>query len=261
LEGDIVPNMPNMPNMPGMTMSSGHHVPWLDTLGAVGLLAWAVAMWTAVAGLAFVDRRGKRAWMYKASLTVILIGVVGQIGHLAEHVAQAVYWIWHPEAPAWMTPWGTGLANGYQQVDTHRKTLGMEILHLTGNFIFLAGLTAVMIITRRARKTRTRWWGTMGVWMQGIHGLEHLALTVSVWLGAKQAVGLSTWFGQLKPGPGATTYRVWWHFWANVMGSFIFAMALWHLRRERGQIADSFDEAPVNPPMPVDPPLPVDALT
>lgn len=91
----------------------------------------------------------------------------------------------------------------------------------------------------------------MGVWMQGIHGLEHLALMVSVWLGAKQAVGLSTWFGQLTPGPGASAYRVWWHFWANVIGSFIFAMALVHLRRERGQICDSFRDAPVTPPVPV----------
>lgn len=250
--------MPNTSGMPGMRMGSGHSVPWLDTLGALGLLGWAVAMWLAVAVLAFVDRRGKRAWMYQASLTVIVIGVIGQVGHLLEHVAQAVYWIWHPEAPSWMTPWGNGLANGFQQVDPSRKSLGMEILHLTGNFIFLAGLTAVMVLTRRARPSRTRWWGKMGVWMQGIHGLEHLALTVSIWLGATEAVGLSTWFGQLKPGPGATTYRVWWHFWANVLGSFIFAMALWHLRRERGQIADSLRPTPVRPPMPVDP---VDVLT
>lgn len=241
-----------MPDMPGMNMSGGHSVPMLDTLGAVGLLVWAVVMWAAVAGLAFADRQGKSMRVYRASMTVILIGVVGQIGHLTEHVAQAVYWIWHPEAPAWMTPWGTGMARGFGQIDKSRPTLGMEILHLVGNFIFLSGLAAVMVISRRTRNTRTRWWGKMGVWMQGIHGLEHLSLTVSVWLGAKQAVGLSTWFGQLTPGPGATTYRVWWHFWANVMGSAIFAMALYHLRREQGQIRDSFDESPVTPPVPVD---------
>ena len=241
-----------MSGMPGMDMGGGHGVPALDTLGALGLLAWAVLMWAAVAGLAFADRRGRRPWVYKASLGVIVIGVIGQIGHLTEHVAQAGYWIGHPEAASWMTPWGTGLAKGFGQIDTSRATLGMEILHLVGNFIFLAGLAAVMVITRRARTTRTRWWGKMGVWMQGIHGLEHLSLTVSVWLGAKEAVGLSTWFGQLTPGPGATTYRVWWHFWANVIGTFIFTMALVHLRRERGQICDSFRPAPVTPPVPVD---------
>ncbi|WP_344664621.1 DUF6008 family protein [Catenulispora yoronensis] len=243
--------MPNMPGMPGM-QSGAHSVPLWDTLGALGLLAWAVAMWLAVAGLAFADRQGRRMWVYKSSLAVILIGVAGQIGHLLEHVAQAVYWIGHPEAPAWMTPWGTGMARGFGQIDRSRATLGMEILHLVGNFIFLAGLAAVMVITRRARRTRTRHWGRMGVWMQGIHGLEHLALTISVWLGAKQAVGLSTWFGQLQPGPGATTYRIWWHFLANVAGSVIFVLALWNLRRERGQICDGFRDTPVRPTAPVD---------
>jgi hypothetical protein len=119
----------------------------------------------------------------------------------------------------------------------------MEILHLTGNFIFLAGLAAVMVITRRARNTRTRFWGKMGVWMQGIHGLEHLSLTLSVAFGAKQAIGLSTWFGQLTPGPGLTTYRIWWHFIANVVGSCIFAAALYHLWRERRRIRAGYDHA------------------
>lgn len=229
-----MPGMNDMPGMPGM--SGGAGVPGWDTLGAVLLLLWGVAMWAAVAGLAWANRGPGRLWVYRASLAVIGIGVVGQIGHLQEHVAQVAYWVAHPESPSWMTPWGTGLARGFGQVDKARPTLGMEILHLVGNFIFLAGLAAVAVVTRRARGTKARRWGVMGVWMQGIHGLEHLALTVSVWLGAKQAVGLSTWFGQLKAGPGATTYRVWWHFIANVVGSFIFAMALWHLWRERGEI-------------------------
>jgi hypothetical protein len=223
-----------MPGMPGMT--AGHTTPTWDTLGAIGLLVWAILMWVAVAGLAWSNRGPGRMWVYKASLVVIGIGVIGQIGHLQEHVAQAAYWIWHPESPAWMTPWGTGLAKGFQQVDPKRATLGMEILHLTGNFIFLAGLAAVAVVTRRAKGTKARKWGRMGVLMQGIHGLEHLALTLSIWLGAKEAVGFSTWFGQLKPGPGLVTYRVWWHFWANVIGSVIFALALWNLWRERDEI-------------------------
>lgn len=218
----------------------GSGVPILDTLGAIGLLLWSLAMWAAVGGLIVADRRGARPWVYRASLTVIVIGVVGQIGHLAEHVAQVGYWIGHPNAPSWMTPWGNGLARGFGQVDKSKPSLGMEILHLDGNFIFLSGLAAVMVITRRARTTRTRYWGKMGVWMQGIHGLEHLSLTLSVWWGAKKAIGLSTWFGLLAAGPGATTYRVWWHFIANVMGSFIFMMALVHLRRDNGEICKSF---------------------
>jgi Family of unknown function (DUF6008) len=234
--------MPSTVTMQSMT-GMGHPASGWDIAGAVLLLLWAVAMWAAVAGLWYANRGAARPWLFRASATVIAIGVIGQIGHLTEHVAQVGYWFQHPNSPAWMTPWGNALARGFGQIDTAKPTLGMEILHLTGNFIFLAGLAAVMVITRRARHTRTRSWAKMGVWMQGIHGLEHLSLTLSVAFGAKQAIGLSTWFGQLTPGPGLVTYRVWWHFIANVIGSFIFGVALHHLRRERQEIRASYDVA------------------
>lgn len=214
----------------------------IDVSGAVLLLLWAVAMWVAVGALRVANRR-QRPWVYSVTGVVIVLGVLGQLGHLQEHVAQVGYWVGHPNATAgWMTPWGTGLAMGFGMVDMTKPTLGMEILHFIGNLIFLAGLVAVMVITSRARGTRTRWWARMGVWMQGIHGLEHLSLMLSVWLGAKEAIGLSTWFGLLAPGAGAATYRVWWHFIANVIGSFIFAMALYHLWRERREIRASFTD-------------------
>lgn len=234
--------MPDMPNMPGMAgMGGGAAVPGWDTAGALLMLAWALGMWAAVALLYAANRGPARPALYRGCVAVILVGVVGQIGHLQEHVAQVGYWLGHPNSPSWMTPWGTGLARGFGQVDPSKPTLGMEILHLVGNFIFLAGLAGVMVITRRARHTQARRWGRMGVWMQGIHGLEHLSLTLSVAFGATRAIGLSTWFGLIQPGPGLTTYRVWWHFLANVIGSYIFAVALYHLWRERRGIAASFD--------------------
>jgi hypothetical protein len=247
------PGIISMPDMAGMAQAASG---W-DTAGAILLLLWAVAMWAAVGGLWYANRGTPRPWVYRAGLTVIVIGVIGQIGHLTEHVAQVGYWFQHPNSPAWMTPWGSALARGFGQVDTFKPTLGMEILHLTGNLIFLAGLAAVMVITRHARRTRTRFWGKMGVWMQGIHGLEHLSLTLSVWFGASQAIGLSTWFGQLTPGPGLTTYRIWWHFIANVIGSIIFGIALYHLWRERHDIRGSYD--PAGPGTGMRAPEPVDA--
>ncbi len=217
------------------------HASGLDIAGAVLLLLWAAAMWLAVGGLKVANRGHARRWVYGATVVVIVVGVVGQIGHLTEHVAQVGYWLGHPNAPAWMTPWGTGLALGFGHLAaTTKPTLGMEILHFIGNLIFLAGMAAVMVITSRNRRTRTRKWAKMGVWMQGIHGLEHLSLMLSVWLGAKQAIGLSTWFGLLAPGPGLTTYRVWWHFIANVIGSIIFAITLYHLWRERREIRATY---------------------
>src|ERR1051326_7529079 len=133
-------------NMHGMAQAASG---W-DTAGAILLLLWAVTMWAAVGGLWYASRGTPRPWLYRASLTVIVIGVIGQIGHLTEHVAQVGYWFQHPNDKAWMTPWGTALARGFGRVDPTKPTLGMEILHLTGNFIFLAGIAGIMVITRRA---------------------------------------------------------------------------------------------------------------
>jgi hypothetical protein len=221
-------------------MNMSHGVSGWDTAGAILLLAWAVGMWVAVGVLAFANRRQPRPWVFRGALGVILIGVVGQIGHLQEHIAQAAYWVDHPNAKPWMTPWGTGLAKGFGRVDMSKPSLGMELLHLTGNFIFLAGMAGIMVITYRARQTRTRKWGKMGVWMQGIHGLEHVALTLSVALGAKQAIGLSTWFGTMPNGPGLWTYRIWWHTIANLIGSVIFTLALYQLWRERAAVRATY---------------------
>src|ERR1700759_1420228 len=123
---------------PSMNMTSGSFVPLVDTLGAIGLLLWAAVMWAAVGVLAYAGRRTVRPWMYRGSLGVIVLGVIGQLGHLQEHVAQAGYWVFHPESQPWMTPWGTALANGFGLVDPSKPTLGMEILHFVGNLIFLA---------------------------------------------------------------------------------------------------------------------------
>ena len=211
-----------------------------NTAGALLLLLFAVLMWTAVGILAYANRGPVRRWVYYGSIGVILLGVVGQIGHFQEHIAQAGYWVAHPNSQPWMTPWATWLANGFGRADMSKPSLGMEILHLTGNFIFLAGLAGIMVLTRRAPHTRARMWGRMGVWMQGIHGVEHLTLTLSVAFGATQAIGLSTWFGLLDPGPGLWTFRIWWHLIANAIGTTIFAMALYRLWQERASIRAAY---------------------
>ncbi|MFE0644375.1 DUF6008 family protein [Streptomyces sp. NPDC058877] len=221
----------------------GGAVSSLDTLGAVLFIGWAVAMWLAVGVLAYANRGAVRPWLYKVAVAVIGLGVIGQIGHFQEHVTQAGYWVANPYAPAWMTPWAESLARGMGQVDPSKASLGMEILHLTGNFIFLAGLVGIVQITRRAAGClKSRKWARMGVWMQGIHGLEHVVLTASVALGASRAIGLSTWFGAIEPGPALVTYRVWWHFVANLVGSAILAVSLYHLWKEKRAVRTGFEE-------------------
>ncbi len=237
-------------------MNMGAMASPLASVGAVGLVLWAVAMWAAVGVLAYANRGPVRSWVYGLSVGVIGLGIIGQLGHVQEHFAQVGYWLAHPNDKAWMTPLGTGLANGFGQVAPDKPSLGMEILHMIGNFIFLAGLVGIVLITRRAMDTKARKWGRMGVLMQGVHGVEHLVLTLSVALGASQAIGLSTWFGLLDPGPGLWTYRIWWHFLANVVGSVIFAIALYHLWRERREVQRGYvlserrDEAAAPDPTP-----------
>jgi hypothetical protein len=223
------------------------HASHANIVGAVLLLGWAAAMWVAVGALMFADRHGKGRTVYRGAGAVVLIGVVGQIGHLQEHIAQVGYWVQHPNSKPWMTPWGDGLAMGFGRVSTAHPALGMEILHFVGNMIFLAGLVGVMVLTCRAPQVKARKWGRMGVWMQGLHGLEHLSLMLSVWWGAPRAIGVSTWFGAMAPGPGLWTYRIWWHFVANVLGSVIFAGALWHVWADRKVIEESFAGAPAKP--------------
>jgi hypothetical protein len=226
-----------------------HHLPptQLNIVGAALLACWALLMWGAVTVLMVADRRGRGLQVFRGASAVVLIGVLGQVGHLQEHVAQVGYWVQHPNSKPWMTPWGDGLARGFGQVDTARAGLGMEILHFLGNMIFLAGMAGVMVLTCRAPGVRARRWGRMGVWMQGLHGLEHLALTLSVWLGATRPIGVSTWFGTMQPGPGLWTYRIWWHFLANVAGSVIFAGALWHAWSDRKVIEASFAQQGLPP--------------
>lgn len=226
-----------------------HSVSAWDTIGAVLLLAWAVAMWAAVGVLAVANRRGVRPWVFKGAAGVIGLGLVGQVGHVQEHVAQAGYWIANPESKPWMTVWGTSLADGYGQIAPSKPSLGMEILHLVGNFIFLAGLVGVVLITARVRNSKARRWGKMGAWMQGLHGVEHLVLTLSVAFGASRAFGVSTWFGALPAGPGLWTYRIWWHGLANLVGTAVFVTAVYHLWQERETVEASFasDDADSQP--------------
>ncbi|PRX44678.1 hypothetical protein B0I33_111192 [Prauserella shujinwangii] len=214
----------------------------LEVAGAAGLTVYAVAMWVAVGVLAYALRGPLPPWLPRVAAGVITAGVVGQLGHVQEHVAQAAYWVLHPEEPAWMTPWGDGLARGFHALAGGQHALGMELLHLTGNVVFLAGLVGVALVARHAAAFRARRWARMGVWMQGLHGLEHLVLTVSVALGGP-AVGLSTWFGTIEPGPALWTYRIWWHFLANVAGSIVLTVALCLLWAERDRVAGSWSGA------------------
>lgn len=104
---------------------------------------------------------------------------------------------------------------------------GMELLHLLGNGVFAAAaLGLAWLLSRRtmdAAKTDTAYaLARTGAWVQGLHLVEHIVLTVTLFVTGR-SLGLSTWFGTFE-GTASATQRVWWHGTVNVVASaFVFA--------------------------------------
>ncbi|MQA24625.1 MAG: hypothetical protein GEU94_03965 [Micromonosporaceae bacterium] len=150
-----------------------------------------------------------------------------QVVHAVEHFAQVGYWVIHPTDAPWVTPWAAYLVTGLSPYGP--PGMGVELLHLIGNLIFFFGVVFLAILVRviggsvaAARATK------LTLWVQGIHVLEHVALTLSLAMTGR-AMGLSTVFGAIT-GPSLFTYRIWWHFAINLVGTILLARALWQLR-------------------------------
>src|SRR4051794_5412268 len=97
-------------------------------------------------------------WNFKIALGVVAaLGLIFQIGHFAEHAFQFGVWVlgdWSNicgrDTP-WMSPWAMDLV---QQIGlfvapsgdaARRAMLGMEVLHLIGNGIFLTALVCLYV--------------------------------------------------------------------------------------------------------------------
>ena len=182
-----------------------------------------------VGGLAAWTRTTVPRWAWWGVLAAAVGGAVFQLAHAFEHFAQLGYWILHPSAQPWMTPWATVIAGGLGRVGGP-ASLGTELLHLIGNIVFFVGLLTLALLVRltnpaspAARTTR------ITLWLQGFHVLEHIALTLTT-VAYGRAIGLSTLLGLVHPGPLLWTYRVWWHFLMNLAATALLLRALWQLR-------------------------------
>lgn len=151
------------------------------------------------------------------------LGLIFQVGHFFEHAAQFAIWVLGDlsnicgrDTP-WMSPWVTGMV---RQVGTtlfpnatapRQMMVGMELLHLVGNSIFLVGIGCMY------HSIRSRWvrWAFI---IEGLHLCEHVMLTVTaIYVG--KPIGVSTLFGY-APEFGrefAVGYRVSWHFVLNLL--------------------------------------------
>jgi hypothetical protein len=163
---------------------------------------------------------------------VALLGLLFQIGHFAEHAFQFVVWLlgdlsnicgrdkpWMSAAALWLSealssvfaPSATGL---------RRTMLGMEILHLIGNSIFLVSLLACYYVMPHRL---VRW----ACWVEAFHLYEHVMLTTSVIFVGKP-IGMSTLFGAAFAFDRETAVgiRVTWHFILNLLPMPLVMLAL-----------------------------------
>lgn len=194
---------------PGIGVT-GLLIPLLTVLTTIGLVVYLVA------------RRRSRDGVATTSLTLLVLWSVGfQVAHFAEHLIQMGYWLAHPSRPLYITPWGRLATFGYAYLagDHGGQTSGTEFLHLTGNWIFLAGLIAAYLAIRRHElRGRGALAFRIAFFAQAFHVIEHIALT-STWLLLDKPIGLSTLFGRsfAMGGIWAQSFRGWFHFVLNLI--------------------------------------------
>lgn len=147
-----------------------------------------------------------------------------QVGHFFEHAVQFAVWIvgdWSNicgrDTP-WMSPWvhnlvdQTGLLLFPSVERARRLMLGMEVLHLIGNGIFLTGLACLLYCVPSK-------WVRWALYIETFHLYEHIMLTATA-LFVGKPIGMSTLFGAasvIGEKEFAVGCRVAWHFLMNLL--------------------------------------------
>jgi hypothetical protein len=161
-----------------------------------------------------------------SALVAAISGLILQSFHSFEHIIQLKYWSGHRDAPGFMSPIAKNAATGLETIAHHlgfagSPSLGMELLHLTGNIIFFFGVLSILISVSSNTVQRSR--AQIAVIFEGIHLIEHMLLSFLV-INGRPAWGASTFFGSLS-GSQLSTYRIWWHAIMNIAGLALFAWA------------------------------------
>jgi hypothetical protein len=172
----------------------------------------------------------KETAVQPASFLVVLLGLglAFQVGHFFEHAVQFAVWVsgnyqWvsanfcgrgvpymSPPATEMVRFLGARLLAG--DPPARQMMVGMEILHLIGNAIFLATIAGVFCLFP-VRLVR------YALYIEGAHMCEHVSLTMSAYLLGKP-IGLSTLFGHAQSLWGieaAVGWRVTFHFVMNLL--------------------------------------------
>jgi hypothetical protein len=180
------------------------------------------------------------------------LGLAFQVGHFTEHAVQFAVWATgnYPwvvanfcgRKTAYMSPPVTELVRlaGLYLFSTataaRQMMLGMELLHLIGNIIFLSTIVGIfcLYLLRLVR---------LALYIEAAHLCEHLALTASAYFVGKP-IGLSTMFGHAGPWWGseaAVGYRVTFHFVMNLLPMpFVMTALMQQWRASQEAIARSY---------------------
>jgi len=159
----------------------------------------------------------------KALIAATAAGVAFQIGHFAEHAYQFGHWVLVDRTKPWMSGAADWLVRSIGVIADCGSKLGMELLHLGGNSIFLATIAGLLILKVGERKNM---WRAFNVEL--FHLTEHIMLVLSV-AAIGRPMGWSTLFGLAPEWFGANAavgYRVGWHFFLNLIPTALMMVAL-----------------------------------
>jgi hypothetical protein len=184
------------------------------------------------------------------SVTIVGLGLAFQVGHFIEHAVQFAVWLFGTSQ--WVAanfcgrniPYMSGpvtnavsVAGAYlfPNSDIARQMMmGTEILHLVGNFAFLATIAGVfyLIPTKLVR---------YAFYIEAAHLCEHFSLTFSAYY-AGTPMGVSTLFGQapaLLGKEAAVGWRVSWHFAMNLLPMPLVMVAIMRHLAEKRTVAEA----------------------
>jgi hypothetical protein len=174
--------------------------------------------------------------------TAATLGLIFQVGHFFEHAFQFGIWILGDlsnicgrDTP-WMSPWVTELVRyvgGYFPAANAQRQmmLGMEVLHLIGNSIFL---TSLVCLYYSVPSKWVRW----AIYIEGFHLYEHVMLTTTAYFVGKP-IGMSTLFGGagVLEREAAVGCRVSWHFAMNLLPMPFAMIGIMEHLRQRKEVA------------------------
>ncbi|HEX3860334.1 MAG TPA: DUF6008 family protein [Stellaceae bacterium] len=174
------------------------------------------------------DTKRRNTLLCNILIACVGLGLAFQVGHFIEHAVQ--FGVWIAGEYAWVTSAFCGRDTPYMsppltamvrfagawlfpEADASRQMmLGMELLHLAGNTIFLVTIAGVNYLMPSK-------WARYAFYIEGGHLCEHLALCLTAYYVGKP-IALSTLFGQAPyyfGKNGAVGYRVAWHFAMNLL--------------------------------------------